>query len=91
MSDETAVGQLFKQLVGDKPSAYITQQVVDKWLTVDSTRFISKKQQKKIDKWLRKIKRYDFNYSYTKGVIGNYLSKPIKVIRYNRLSLPTEG
>lgn len=82
----------FQQLAADEPSTYITQQIIDKFASTDTSMFLTKKQKKKINKWLAKIKQYDWNYSYTKGVIdAQFLPKTIKVVRPNRLSLPTEG
>lgn len=79
-------------LATDAVNTYITQQVVDKFASTDTSMFLTKKQKKKINKWLAKIKRYDWNYTYIRRVIDNTkLPRTMKVVRYNRLSLPTEG
>jgi hypothetical protein len=85
----------FTELADMRPNAYMQQRILDvlnRHLNTDLTQFLTKKQQKKVDKWIRKIRKYDPNYAYTKSIIGQHTTSPktMKVVRYNRLSLPTD-
>jgi predicted outer membrane protein len=74
---------------------YIQQrmsEIISKQLAMHTSTALTRKQQKKVDKWLRKIRKYDPNYTYTKSIIGQHTTPPktMKVVRHNSLSLPTD-